>query len=137
MSDIIIQGIGFIAVALFITSYQIKSNRLLFLFQLLGSALFCLQFFLLGAISGCLSLAVNILRNALMMKYKEWAWVRSKVSCSDSCPVYGCDAFYMERTCQPSRFCRIGIEHLCILVGQPPQDTHGQSCMRFPLLAGL
>jgi hypothetical protein len=79
MTDLFIQGIGFIAVALFISSYQIRSNRMLFLLQLLGSALFCLQFFLLGALSGCLSLAVNILRNALMMRYKEGKWVRSKI----------------------------------------------------------
>ena len=78
MSNLLVQGIGFVAVALFIASYQIKSNRWLFLFQLLGSALFCLQFFMLDAISGCLSLAVNILRNALMMKYNDWEWVRRK-----------------------------------------------------------
>ena len=78
MSDLFVQGIGFVAVTLFIVSYQIKSNRRLFLFQLLGSALFCLQFFMLDAISGCLSLAVNILRNALMMKYNDWEWVRRK-----------------------------------------------------------
>ncbi|MBE6877238.1 MAG: YgjV family protein [Ruminococcus sp.] len=78
ISPIIVQGIGFIAVAAFILSYQIKSNRWLFLLQLIGSALFCLQFFLLDAFSGCLSLAVNILRNALMMKYNEWKWVRWK-----------------------------------------------------------
>ena len=82
MSPIIIQGIGFIAVAAFILSYQIKSNRWPFLLQLIGSALFCLQFFLLDAFSGCLSLAVNILRNALMMKYNDWKWVRRK-----GCPV--------------------------------------------------
>ena len=73
-----VQGMGFVAVAVFIASYQIKSNRWLFLMQLLGSALFCLQFFMLGAFSGCLSLAVNILRNALMTKYDEWKWVRQK-----------------------------------------------------------
>ncbi len=78
MNEWVIQGIGFAAVALFIFSYQIRSNRWLFLLQLLGSALFCLQFFLLDAISGCLSLAVNILRNALMMKYNDWGWVRRK-----------------------------------------------------------
>ncbi len=70
MSDFFIQGIGFAALALFIMSYQIKSNKWLFLLQLLGPALFCIQFFMLDAISGCFSLAVNILRNALMMKYK-------------------------------------------------------------------
>ncbi len=78
MTDWLIQGIGFVAVAVFILSYQIKSNRYLFLLQLIGSALFCLQFYLLDAKSGCLSLAVNILRNALMMKYNDWNWVRRK-----------------------------------------------------------
>ena len=78
MNDLFIQGIGFLAVAVFILSYQIKSNRCLFLLQLVGSALFCLQFFLLDALSGCLSLAVNILRNALMMKYNDWNWVKQK-----------------------------------------------------------
>ncbi|MBR0484296.1 MAG: YgjV family protein [Oscillospiraceae bacterium] len=77
-SAMLIQGIGFIAVTAFILSYQIQSNRWLFLLQLIGSALFCLQFFMLDAKSGCLSLAVNILRNALMMKYNEWKWVRWK-----------------------------------------------------------
>ncbi len=83
MSDLIIQVIGFVAVAVFVLSYQIKSNRWLFLLQLIGSALFCLQFFLLDAFSGCLSLAVNIIRYALMMKYKDWSWVRKKW-----CPVF-------------------------------------------------
>ena len=78
MNEIIIQIIGFVAVAAFILSYQIKSNRRLFLLQLIGSALFCLQFLLLDAFSGYLSLAVNILRNALMMKYNEWKWVQKK-----------------------------------------------------------
>lgn len=82
MNEWLIQGIGFAAVAVFILSYQIRSNRTLFLLQLIGSALFCLQFYLLDAKSGCLSLAVNILRNALMMKYNDWKWVRNRC-----CPV--------------------------------------------------
>ena len=64
--------IVFVAVAVFILFYQIKSSHWLFLLQLIGSALFCLQFFLLDAFSECLSLKVNILRNALMMKYNDW-----------------------------------------------------------------
>ena len=78
LSNLIIQGIGFVAVTLFIASYQIKSHRWLLLLQLLGSLLFCIQFFMLGALSGCLSLVVNIVRNALMMKYNDWKWVRKK-----------------------------------------------------------
>ena len=34
--DIFIQGIGFLGVIAFIVSYQIKSNRALYIFQLLG-----------------------------------------------------------------------------------------------------
>ena len=78
ISELIVQGIGFVAVAAFILSYQIKSNRWLFLLKLIGTVLFCLQFFLLDAFSGCLSLAVNILRNGLMMRYDDWKWVRWK-----------------------------------------------------------
>ena len=73
-----VQGIGFAAVTVFVLSYQIRSNQKLFLLQLIGSGLFCLQFYLLDAKSGCLSLAVNMLRNALMMKYRDWEWVRAK-----------------------------------------------------------
>ncbi|MBQ2699481.1 MAG: YgjV family protein [Firmicutes bacterium] len=78
MSAFVIQGIGFVAMAAFIISYQIKSNRALYLCQLIGSALFCLQFFLLDAASGCLSLALNIVRSLLLLRYNEWRWVRSK-----------------------------------------------------------
>ena len=76
--DIIIQGIGFLGVIAFIVSYQIKSNRALYIFQLLGSLLFCIQFFMLGAYSGCFSMLLNILRYALLTKYNEWKWVQRK-----------------------------------------------------------
>lgn len=84
-----IQAIGFLAVACFILSYQVKSNRALFLCQVVGSALFCLQFFLLGAASGCLSLAVNMLRGVLLMKYNDWPWVRRKGLAVILCGVFG------------------------------------------------
>jgi len=89
MGNIIAQAIGFLALALFILSYQLKSNRALFLCQAAGSALFCLQFFLLGAAGGCLSLAVNILRGMLLMKYNDWPWVRRKGLAFAFCGVYG------------------------------------------------
>jgi len=44
VSEYLVQGIGFVGVALFIISYQIKSNRALFLCQMLGCIVFCLQF---------------------------------------------------------------------------------------------
>lgn len=59
MSDFWIQAIGFVGVALFIISYQIRSNRALFLCQLLGCLVFCLQFFLMGAYTGAIGLIIN------------------------------------------------------------------------------
>ena len=78
MNTIIVQGLGFVGVALFILSYQIKSNRALFFCQMLGCAVFCVQFFLLGAYTGAISLIVNIVRNILLLKAGEWKWARSK-----------------------------------------------------------
>ena len=78
MSEYIVQGIGFVAVAFFILSYQMKSNRLLFLFQLIGCSIFVVQFGILGAYTGALSLMINILRNVLLLKANVWTWVRSK-----------------------------------------------------------
>ena len=78
MSEYIIQGIGFVAVAFFILSYQMKSNRLLFLFQLIGCSIFVVQFVILGAYTGALSLMINILRNVLLLKANAWTWVKSK-----------------------------------------------------------
>lgn len=94
MGNILVQAIGFLAVASFILSYQVKSNRGLYLCQVIGSALFCLQFFLLGAASGCLSLAVNILRGALLIKYGDWAWVRWKGLAAILCGVYAGIVFF-------------------------------------------
>ena len=78
MNGYIVQGIGFVAVAFFILSYQMKSNRLLFLFQLIGCSIFVVQFGVLGAYTGALSLLINILRNVLLLKANVWTWVRSK-----------------------------------------------------------
>ena len=78
IQDLMIQAIGFLGVVCFILSFQIKSNRALFFMQMLGSAVFCLQFFLLGGISGCLSLLTFILRNVLLLQIHRWEWVAWK-----------------------------------------------------------
>lgn len=78
MSVYIVQVIGFVAVAFFILSYQMKSNKLLFLFQLIGCSIFVVQFGILGAYTGALSLMINILRNVLLLKADVWTWVRNK-----------------------------------------------------------
>ena len=78
IQTIIIQGIGFAGLALFALSFQIKSNKSLYLAQLLGNCMFGIQFLLLGQLTGCLSLFVLIIRNLLLMHYQECAWVRWK-----------------------------------------------------------
>lgn len=78
MNTVIIQGIGFAGVLFFILSYQIKSNKTLFLFQLLGSAMFCCQFLLMDAYSGIVNLIAIIARNILLIKIRDWKWVQSK-----------------------------------------------------------
>lgn len=80
MNEYIIQGIGFLGVALFIISYQIRSNRALFLCQLMGCVVFCVQFFLMGAYTGAISLIVNIARNLLLLKSDDWKWARSRAA---------------------------------------------------------
>ena len=79
MSGYIIQGIGFIGLALFVVSYQIRSNKALFLVQMLGCMAFCLQFFLMGAYTGAISLVINLIRNLFLFNADRWKWATSKV----------------------------------------------------------
>ena len=78
MNDIVIQGIGFLALICYIISYQIKSNKVLFGFQMAGCFLLCLQMVLLKAYPGAFSLLINGLRNLLMLKADKWTWARSR-----------------------------------------------------------
>ncbi|MBQ2961004.1 MAG: YgjV family protein [Oscillospiraceae bacterium] len=80
MSEFFIQAIGYVGLLFFLVSYQIRSNRVLFLFQLLGCIIFSVQMALLGAFSGSLSLLVNILRNVLLLKVDSWKWVKNKLT---------------------------------------------------------
>jgi len=40
MNDLVVQAVGFVGMAFFIISYQIRSNRALFLCQLMGCIVF-------------------------------------------------------------------------------------------------
>ena len=78
MSELVIQAIGFVGVAFFIASYQIQSNKALFLCEMIGCIIFCVQFFILGAYTGAISLIINIIRNLLLVKRADWKWVDRK-----------------------------------------------------------
>lgn len=79
MPRFVIQGVGYLGLAAFVVSYQTRSNKKLYLIQLAGVLLFTLQFALLGAYSGCLSLALTAVRNSMLSKYGEWPWVQKKI----------------------------------------------------------
>jgi len=72
MNDIFVQAIGILGVICFIISFQIKSNKALFLAQMTGSGLFCIQFMLMGAFSGCFSLVVIVIRNWFLARADKW-----------------------------------------------------------------
>lgn len=76
--DLLIQAIGFLGVLFFFISFQMKTNNSLFIMQTLGCLTFSVQFALLGALSGCLSLLINIIRNMMLTKYNDYKMIRWK-----------------------------------------------------------
>lgn len=79
MTFAITQGFGIISTVFFLLSYQVRSNKGLYLLQAAGCGTFALQYLMLGAYSGCFSQVFVIVRNLMLSKYNQWAWVRSKV----------------------------------------------------------
>lgn len=78
-SEIIIQGIGFLAFGIFLISYQTKSNSALIILQTISSILFGIQFFLLGGISGCFTISLAVIRNTIMVVGQNKPWIKWKI----------------------------------------------------------
>ena len=78
MSFVITQSFGVISTIFFLLSYQVRSNKGLYLLQAAGCGTFALQYMLLGAYSGCLSQVFVIVRNLMLSRYNQWTWVRCK-----------------------------------------------------------
>lgn len=80
-----VQIIGIVAAAIFTFSFQIRSKRMLLIAQFVADVLFCIQFYLLGGISGCYGMILNCIRNLLLafwgdksaMKWKGWVVIFS------------------------------------------------------------
>ncbi len=71
----IAQVIGLVGVILFMLSFQIKSNKKLFLVQVMANLMFATQFILLGAYAGCVNLIICIARNLLFMNRDKWKFI--------------------------------------------------------------
>ena len=82
MYQVIAQAVGFVGAGLNIASYQCKTSHRLFLLQLLGNLVYTTHFFLLGAYTGCISLAISFCGNAILYNngrrwanWRGWKWV--------------------------------------------------------------
>lgn len=74
MYHAITQGIGFVATALQIGSFQCKSSRKLIFMQLCANLLFLAHMLMLGAYSGCVSLFISCVRNFILSNRRPWAY---------------------------------------------------------------
>ena len=74
MYQIITHTIGFVATALQIGSFQCKSSRKLILMQLFGNTAFLIHMFMLGAYSGCVNLAISVIRFGILSCRRPWAY---------------------------------------------------------------
>ena len=66
--EIIAQIIGIFAMVANCLSYQQKTNTTLLFFQLVGSSLFAVNYFLLGALSGAILNIVAVIRTLIFIK---------------------------------------------------------------------
>ena len=78
MTFIIAQGLGIVATLCFLFSFQVRTNRGLYLLQAGGCLAFAAQFLILGALGGCVTQLFIIARNMMLTMYNRWAWVRWK-----------------------------------------------------------
>lgn len=76
------QGIGFIGTGLLVFSYQFKESNKLFFVQMCANIAYIIHFFMLGALSGSINIAVSLFRNFVLInsdrkwaKNKYWIWL--------------------------------------------------------------
>ena len=72
MVDWIAQGIGIVAAALTIFSFQCKSNKTLYIFQAVAGFLFFVNFFMLGDYTAAFLNLINLLRGGLLAGGKRF-----------------------------------------------------------------
>lgn len=87
MEQFLIQALGFLAMALCIGSYQLKSGRSMILCKTAGDLIYMIHFLLLGGYSGCVTLAVSVVSQTACSfrgrkkwaDWKGWRWLFTAV----------------------------------------------------------
>ena len=73
---IIANGFGVLSTLCFILSFQVKSNKGLYIIQSVANVFYGIQFYLLGAVGGLFNMGMQIVRNLLLCKKEEWTWLQ-------------------------------------------------------------
>lgn len=100
---IVAQIIGILAMLFNIWSYQQKQQKFIIAFQLIGSTLFTIHFFMLNAYMGAILNAVGILRAVVFLKEdffhsKHFLWIFAFISLFLGCYVLTFTAFKLPFT---------------------------------------
>ena len=75
MITIIANGFGILSTLCFVVSFQVKSNKGLYIIQSVANVFYGIQFLLLGAYGGLFNMAMQIVRNLLLCKRSDWKWL--------------------------------------------------------------
>ncbi|MBQ3323186.1 MAG: YgjV family protein [Firmicutes bacterium] len=78
MIHIIANGFGVLSTLCFIASFQVKTNKGLYVIQSGANVFYGIQFYLLGAYGGLFNMGMQIVRNLLLCKIDDWKWLRWK-----------------------------------------------------------
>ena len=78
MIHLIANGFGVLSTLCFIASFQVKSNKGLYVIQSAANVFYGIQFYLLGAYGGLFNMGMQIVRNLLLCKIDDWKWLRWK-----------------------------------------------------------
>jgi len=78
LETVVVQGLGLIAAALMIASFQCKRSHQLFFLQICSYVVFIIHMLLLGGITGAMTQTVSLVRNIVLYKADNSAWARHK-----------------------------------------------------------
>ena len=78
MIHLIANGFGVLSTLCFIASFQVKSNKGLYVIQSVANVFYGIQFYLLGAYGGLFNMGMQIVRNLLLCKIDDWKWLSWK-----------------------------------------------------------
>lgn len=80
--DILAQAFGILGSVFIIGSFQMKSNKWLYIFQSIGGLLFTVNFFMVGSYTGSMLNAIGFFRGIILAMGEKWTkkWIGALVT---------------------------------------------------------